>query len=384
MLLVFIAGAIVVLIGTAIIQNKRSTADVSQGSPRGSIRIGLMLPLTGDGASYGITEQRAASLAQGEINAKGGIDGKTLEYVTEDSKCDPAGGAAAAQKLVNVDNVKIIFGGACSGETLAALPITDEAKVLMLSPSATNPSLSKNDYFFRTISSDAGQGAVGARYAFQTLGARNVAIISEQTDYAQGLSKVFKDNFKQLGGQIVTNEVYQTADTDLRAQVLKIKQTSPDVIYIVPQSPTKGELIVKQLKAQEVSAKFLSTEVFLDRDMLAKNPSLFGGIYATEPYFDQEAGAAKTFLTKFKEKYNESPTYPSYAANMYSQAYLIKEGTEKVGTDTAKLKDWLSKIRNWKHALGELSFNADGDAVSPYVVRQIQSDGSLTQIEIMR
>ena len=343
-----------------------------------------MLPLTGDGASYGITEQRAALLAQEEINAKGGIDGKKLEYVTEDSKCDPAGGAAAAQKLVNVDKVKIIFGGACSGETLAALPITEEAKVLMLSPSATNPSLSKNDLFFRTISSDAGQGAVGARYAYQALNARSVAIISEQTDYAQGLSKVFSDNFKQLGGQVTANEVYQTSDTDLRAQILKVKQANPDVIYLVPQSPTKGELIVKQLKAQEVTIKLLSTEVFLDRDMLSKNPTLFAGIYATEPYFDQGAGAAKFFLTKFKEKYNESPTYPSYAANMYSQAYLIKEGIEKVGTDTAKLKDWLSKVRNWKHALGELSFNSDGDAVSPYVVQQVQSDGSLKQLEMMR
>src|SRR3989344_5643530 len=133
---------------------------------QGSYKIGVMAPLTGDGAAYGLPIQKAIKIAIDEVNAKGGVNGVKLEPIYEDSKCNPKDGNAAAQKLVNVDKVKVIIGGACSGETLGAAPITGASKVVLLSPSATSPDITTKggDYTFRVAPSDAYAGIVAANY----------------------------------------------------------------------------------------------------------------------------------------------------------------------------------------------------------------------------
>lgn len=363
-------------------ENKQEGAMVKLEGP---VRIGLLLPLTGDATSVGVPMQKAALMAVEEINAGGGVLGQPIEFVSEDGKCEPAAAAASAQKLINVDKVKIVFGGACSGEMLAAAPIAEEGQVLLISPSATSPDITKaGDYIFRTIASDAGQGTVAAEYAFNTLQMKKVAALSEQTDYAQSLKNVFVNRFKELGGEVSADEVFQSKDTDLRAQILKIKGVRADLVYLVPQSPVTTELILKQLAAQEVTTKKMGTEATLSRELISQNPGLMSGLVSTEPYFDDTAGDASSFLIKYEAKYNEKPTYPSFMANTYSQVYLIKEGIEKVGFDATKLKDWLYTVKGWKHALGELTFTADGDAIGQYSIKEVQADGSLKELAVVR
>src|SRR3989344_5679165 len=178
--------------------------EVKPAQAQGTYKIGVMYPLTGDGASYGLPIQRTTRIAVDEINAQGGVNGRKLEVIYEDSKCNPKDGNAAAQKLVNLDKVKVIIGGVCSGETLGAAPITEAAKVVLISPSATNPDITNaGDFVFRLAPSDAFAGVVASDYAFNGMDARNAAVISESTDYAQGLRKVFKEEFVKLGGKIV-------------------------------------------------------------------------------------------------------------------------------------------------------------------------------------
>lgn len=349
------------------------------------VRIGIMLPLSGDGAAYGVPIQRAALLAQEEINAAGGIAGQKLEFVSEDDKCESEGGAAAAQRLVNVDKVKIVFGSACSGPTLAAAPLFEESKVLLVSPAATSPDITMaGDYIFRTCPSDAGQGAVMAQYAYDTLKAHRAAVISEQTEYAQGLRKTFVRSFTEAGGVIAADEVFQSKDTDVRAQMLKIKEAGVEAVYVVAQSPATAELVVRQARALELQSRLLGAEIALSRDMIAKDPSLFAGLIATESYFNQDEKDASSFLAKYETRFKEKPTLPPYMAMMYSQTYLLKQGIEKVGTDPTKLKDWLYTIKGWKGALGELTIDANGDAIAPYAVKQVQADGTLKELTVVR
>ena len=90
------------------------------------------------------------------------------------------------------------------------------------------------------------------------------------------------------------------------------------------------------------------------------------------------------FLAKYEAKYNEKPTLPTYMANAYSQLYLMKEGIEQVGMDTTKLKDWLYTVKGWKHAMGELTFTEDGDAIGQYSVKEVQADGTLKELAVVR
>src|SRR3989344_3957989 len=212
-----------------------------------TVKLGLMLPLSGDATAYGNPIRTAAFIAADEINAKGGINGKMIEFVTEDSKCSPKDGASAAQKLVNVDKTKVIIGGACSGETLGAAPIAEAAKVVLISPSATSPDITTaGDFVFRLAPSDAYAGIVASEHAFSEMNARKAAIISETSDYAQGLRKVFKENFAKMGGTVVADETYNPEDSDFRSQITKVKASNPDMIYLVPQTDTKGILLIRQ------------------------------------------------------------------------------------------------------------------------------------------
>ncbi len=350
--------------------------------PRGTLKIGAVIPLTGDGAAYGLPIQRAASLAVNEINLAGGVKGQPMEIVWEDGKCDAKEATSAARKLVAVDGVKIILGGVCSSETLAMAPVTESEKVIVFSPSSTSPDITTaGDFVFRTAPSDAFAGRVAAEYAVKKFSAKKAAIISETKDYTQGLRRVFKEVFTSLGGEIVADEVYNTGDTNFRSQLIKIKAANPDVLYLLPQSPAPGGLLLKQLKDLGVKTKLLTAEVLIGRDVVKDQGKNMEGLVGIEQYFDENSERAQKFLKTYKETYSEAPSFPAFMANMYSQVYLVKESLEQFGQDTEKIRDYFLGLKGWEGALGKLTFDANGDPLSAYAVKKVEK-GNLIDVEV--
>lgn len=353
------------------------------------LKIGGIVPLTGDGAAYGIPIQRAAEMAVSEINAAGGVGGQPVSVLWEDGKCDGKEATIAAQKLVNVNRVPFVIGGVCSSEALSIVPIAEPAKVLVLSPSATSPDLNKPtdkvtyDYFFRLSPSDAAAGKIAAEHASKKLGFTKAAIISEKKDYAQALHKVFKENFTAAGGTIVAEESYQTGATDFRTQILKIKSANPETIYVVPQTPAPGVLILKQLKENEVKAQLMTAEVIIGRDVVKENGALMEGLIGIEQYFDENADRAKIFLAKYKQTYNEDPPFPAFMANMHAFLYMIKETVEANGLDAEKNRAWIAAVKDWPSTAGNVTFNEVGDPLASYVIHRV-SEGKLTDLEVVK
>ena len=148
------------------------------------IVVGFISPLTGDAATYGEPGQKVTQLAVAEINNAGGINGRELQVIYEDGKCNGKDAASAMQKLVNVDKVQAVLGGFCSGESLAAAPIANANKVLLFSPGSSSPDLTEaGPYFFRNYPSDESQGKVLAEVAYNTKEWKKVGVIQEQLDY---------------------------------------------------------------------------------------------------------------------------------------------------------------------------------------------------------
>lgn len=349
---------------------------------RGTLKIGAVIPLTGDGAAYGLPIQRAASLAVNEINLAGGVKGQPLEIIWEDGKCDAKEATSAARKLVTIDAVKVILGGVCSSETLAMAPVTESEKIIVLSPSSTSPDITTaGDFLFRTAPSDALAGRVAAEYASKTWNAKKAAILSETKDYTQGLRRVFKEVFVNLGGAIVADEVYNTGDTNFRSQLLKMKAANPDVVYLLPQTPAPGGLIVKQLKDLGLKTKLLTAEVLIGRDVVKEQGKNMEGLVGIEQYFDESGEHAQKFLKTYKETYSEAPPFPAFMANMYSQVYLVKEALEQFGQDTEKMRDYFLGLKSWEGALGKLTFDQNGDPLSSYAVKKVEK-GVLVDIEV--
>lgn len=374
-------AVIVVIVAVARTPGGPSNADL----PEGPIKIGFVAPLTGDGAAYGIPIQRAGELALADINQSGGILKRQLEVVWEDGKCDPKDATAAAQKLINIDKVSAIFGGVCSSETLAMAPLAEAAKVLVVSPSSTSPDLTTaGEFIFRTAPSDAAAGAVAAEYAYNKLGSRKAAVISETKDYTQGLRKVFTERFKALGGEVVVDETFNTGDTDFRTQILKLKNAAPDVVYLLPQTPTPGVLILQQLTINGVEAKKLTAEVLLVRSVVDENKQHMEGLIGVEQFFDETSELWQGFVAAYKARYNEDPPFPSYQANTYSQFYMLKEAIEKVGLNSEKIRDHFLGLKDWGHTLGTLTFDKNGDPVGlPYSIKAVENS-ELKELEVYR
>lgn len=343
-------------------------------SGTGSIKLGGILSLTGDAAVYGTSVNRAVQVAIAEINKSGGINGRQLEIVIEDGKCDPQAGGTAAQKLVSIDKVAIIIGGVCSGETLAAVAITEPAKVILISPSASSPKITTaGDFVFRTYPSDAFAGKVAATYDYKELKARKAAVISELTDYAQGLRSVYKDSFTALGGTIVDDETYNTGETDFRTQVLKMKNSKPDVVYIVPQTFTPGVNIVKQMRENGMKTTVQASETLMSPDVVSKNVSVLNGIYGVEFAVDYVNNTkAKAFKVAHEEMFSGAAP-DIFAANAYDIVYLIRDTIAANGgkVDTAKIRDFLYGVKNWQGAVGSLTIDKNGDPILGLNVRKI-------------
>lgn len=344
------------------------------------IVLGAMFPLTGDGAAYGEPISRQMMLAVDEINAAGGINGQMLEIKLEDSKCNPKDGATAASKLIDVDKVKIIFGGACSGETLGAAPIAEQAKVILISPSATSPDITTaGDYIFRTAPSDAYAAKVAAEKAL-AMGFKKAATINENGDYPQGLQKTFAKVFTEGGGQVVATETYNPEDTDFKTQAIKSRAANPDVIYVAPQAPAKGILLIKQIKQLGMKQQLMTAEVLIGRDVVKDNAGDLEGIIGVEAAFDENGKIASKALSAYKEKHNQDAPWPFYQAAIRDAVYLIANAVKDYGDNTEKIKAKLYSTKDWEGAIGNLTIDQNGDPLLGFSVKQVVK-GELVELK---
>ena len=196
-----------------------------------TIKIGFNFEETGATAAYGTAEQKGAQLAVEEINKAGGIDGKKLEVVDKDNKSETAEAASVTTNLVTQSKVNAVVGPATSGATAAAVSNATKAGVPLISPSATQDGLTKNqEYLFIGTFQDSFQGKIISKYVTETLKAKKVVLYTDNSsDYAKGVAKAFRNAYK---GKIVADEKFVAGDTDFQAALTKMKGKDFDAIVI--------------------------------------------------------------------------------------------------------------------------------------------------------
>ena len=211
-------------------------------------RIGVMESLTGAGETYGMVALQGKKMALDEINAAGGVNGRLLEFVVEDSKCRAQDAITAYKKLTDVDGMKIILGTSCSGAMLGVAPLAEEDGVVLFSGLASNPDIANaGDYIFRTQISDV-EVRINTGHVLWADGIRRLATITEETDYAQGVRRTSAAQFEENGGQVVASERYTTDVTDFETHLAKLFSAGPDALHIAPQSEFAAGAIVKHAR----------------------------------------------------------------------------------------------------------------------------------------
>ena len=326
--------------------------------------IGVMESVTGVGESYGTVMVQAKQMAADEINAAGGIDGRPLKLIIEDSKCNAQDAITAYTKLTDVDGVKVILGTSCSGAMLGAAPLAEQDGVVLFSASATNPDIANaGDYIFRTAINDAQLG-VDAGNTLWADGIRKLATINESTDYAEGIRRTSVAQFETLGGQVVAAEQYPSDVTDFRTQLTKLLGASPDAVLIAAQSEASGGTIVKQARELGYNGPIYAESVVTGATALEIAGAAADGLKAIIPTPDLESAKGQEFLTNFRTRYGYV-TLPWFLGSAYDDVYIAAECLKETGDDQDAdgFRDCLYGI-TWSGAIGDdYSFDAQGEVV---------------------
>lgn len=342
------------------------------------IKIGAILPLTGDGAVYGIKEKEGIELAVEENNATGGIRGKKIKVIFEDSKGEPARAVSAVQKLISQDKVNVVIGDAFSSPTLAIVPIIDKNKVILMSPTASNPKLSNSsEYFFRVWPSDVAEGAVAANLAVKKLNLKKLAILYGNNDYAIGLKEVFSKTIKELGMEILLTEVYNEGDSDFRAQLTRIKKLSPDGIYLAGYAKEFAKILV-QAKELNIKSQFVSCGTFHEPEILKISGMAAEGVVFVQPYFDRASNDIniQKFVKSYENKFGSEAGV--YAAHGYDAANVVIHAMKKGGTTSSEIKNILNNIKDFPGATGSITFIKGGDVIKPMRIMMVKGGHFVT------
>ena len=355
---VFLSILVLILAGSL------STACDIGGGDDEPYRIGVMESLTGPGETYGTVANQAKELAVAEINEAGGIDGRMIELVIEDSKCNAQDAITAYNKLTDVDEIKIILGTSCSGAMLGAAPLAEEDGVIMFSGLATNPDIANaGDYIFRTSMSDAQLGIDTGNLLWGD-GIRNLATITESTDYAEGVRRTSVAQFEKRGGTLVAEERYASDVTDFRTQLTKLLNANPDAIHLAAQSEFTGGTIVKQLRELGYDGPIYTEVVPIGATALEIAGDAATGLKAVTADLDPANAKAQDVLNNFRERY-DYVTLPWYLGSAYDDVYITAECLKKTqdDQDADGFRDCLYEL-TWSGAIGDnYSFDSNGEVV---------------------
>lgn len=328
-----------------------------------NIKIGAILPLTGEGSEWGITSKNSIILAQEEYNLNN--PEKQVEVIFEDSKTSSKDALNALNKLSSM-NVKFIIGDIISSNVLSMAPVVERNKILLVSPGASNPDISNaGDFVFRTWQSDALEAEVGAGFVLDSLKWNRVAVLYLENGYGTGLAEGFKKNLKNKGRDIVLEESFKVGQTNFRDILTKVKKSNPDGIYLASY-PEENFIILKQLKEQKLNLKVLGTQGFVSPKIEELIPTLnYPVCYSIPQPPDSTSKEVKEYLNNYKLKYGVLPGITGDAA--FDAFNLLMKGIDDNGYDSEKVKAFLYSIKGYEGASGILTFNKYGDVEKPFI-----------------
>src|SRR3982751_4364745 len=348
-----------------------------QSGSADKVRIGVFMSLTGTTANFGISSTNGIKMAADEVNAAGGINGKQIDVLVQDDRSDASEAATIVTKFVTQDQVHAIIGEVASSRSIAAAPIAQNAKIPMLTPSSTNPEVTKKgDYIFRSCFIDPVQGAAIAQFAAKTLGAKRAAImVDRKNDYSTGLEKVINATFTKMGGQMVGTQSYQEGDQDFNAQLTDLKGKNPEVIF-VPGYYNDVGLIAKQARDKGITVPLIGGDGWDSAQLYAIGGAALNGSFFTNHYspFDTDPKVQK-FVNDYKSRYGSVPD--ALAATAYDAAKIMFDAIKRSNSlDGTAIRDSLAATKDYPGVTGNVTFNKDRDAVKPIVMIEIKDGGT--------
>jgi len=337
------------------------------------IRLGVAGAHSGDLASYGLPSLNAARLVVKEVNARGGVLGREVEIVAEDDVCKPEIATNTATKLIS-EKVDIVMGHICSGATKAAVGIYNDARKIVISPSATNPELTQSGNspnFFRTIAADDAQAGQEVDFALKVLKLKRLAVIHDKGDYGKGLAEFAKGFIEKSGvAELVLYEGVTPGAVDYSAIVQKIKRASADGVIFGGYHPEASK-IVSQMRKKGMKTPFISDDGVKDETFIKVAGQYAEGVYASGPQDTSKNPLTKAAIEAHQKEYGSEPG--AFFLNAYAATQAALNAIDQAGsTDFERVAKAL-RTESVDTPLGSIRFDERGDAIgvgfAMYVVK---------------
>lgn len=334
-------------------------ANASSGAAGGTgeIKIGVVLDITGAGATLGVPERDTITMRAEQVNGAGGVNGRKLNVIIEDNQSTEDGAAKAVNKLLNTDNVDVLIGASRTGPSLAMRPAAEKAQTPMVSLAANQKIVDGSTWVFKTAQNDR---VVIEKMVddMKAKGYKNVAIARDASGFGEGIPEMLTEIGKDAGITVGKVEKFAPDATDFTAQMVSIRDSKPDAVLIwgIPPAAGLAQKAYKQLVGDTpvYQSHGIGNQAFLDTAGDTANGLLapLGRMLVADQLADSDPQkpVVTKFITDFKAKYNKAPS--TFAGHAYDGFMITVDALKKAGTDKAKLRDALEQTANWPGVSG--------------------------------
>jgi branched-chain amino acid transport system substrate-binding protein len=348
------------------------------------IYIGVSGPLTGPLAQYGEQWQKGFDLALEEINGAGGIDGRELLYVFEDSQSDPTQSVVVAQQFVADESIIVELGDFSSTASMAASPIYERGGLVQFGFTNTHPdfTFAGGEYTWSTSVTQEQLSPVLADFVVNTLGMENIAVFQINNDWGLATYDLFAASVEELGGNIVSNQSYLAEDTDFRSALTTIRNENPDGIVLISYAPDAA-LIAQQIQEAGIDVPLVGSGSIQTPDFLTLGADAVEGALVIGQFLPSDSRpVVQDFVEAYREKYDEDPDL--FAAIAYDAIHIIAEAIRLGGATREGVLEGLAELEDVPSVLyGTVTFDPETRRVlNPEFINLVVEDGEFVPLEV--
>ncbi|MCC8126588.1 MAG: ABC transporter substrate-binding protein [Clostridiales bacterium] len=362
--------------------NAEAAADTGAAEATGDIvaavdeiRIGMVNPMSGDNALYGMDQSRAMNLAFEEINAAGGAYGATFSIEEYDDQGDPQNSAKGAQKFVDDESILAVIGSSLSSCTLAMNPIIDDGGLVDMVVSSSSPSLmGVSDYFFRMSVQDNQVGPQIAKVILDE-GYTDIVVLYPNNDYGINLAENLVAYAEENGGNILDSIDYNASDQDFTAILTTVKNKNPQAVALCG-TVTDSSLLISQMSKLGIDCFKMGGTSLYNTNAINIAGDALEGVGCISVYISSNPDTrVQEFVAKYEEKYDETPD--AFAALAYDMAYVLYEASmdamDANGGEISRdsLRDAIDGI-SYEGITGTVSFDENNDWVRDYLALTVK------------